>query len=90
MLLMTDAKLMIFNVKPFRFPSYAFLSVLFQNVQKPFHTFLYDVGAFLLGFLFAFAHYFLGGSVAYDSVFHVVFAHLCAYGVQCLCIDIAA
>ena len=24
MLLMTDAKLMIFNVKPFRFPSYAF------------------------------------------------------------------
>lgn len=43
MLLMTDAKLMIFNVKPFRFPSYAFLSVLFQNLKKPFHAFLYDV-----------------------------------------------
>ena len=79
MLLMTDANLLML-----------FLEFLFQNVKKPFHTFLYDVGAFLLGFLFAFARYFLGGIVAYDRVFHVVFAHLCAYGVQCLCIHIAA
>ena len=31
MLLMTDAKLMILNVKPFRFPSYAFLRVFISE-----------------------------------------------------------
>ena len=79
MLLMTDANLLML-----------FLEFLFQYVKKPFHAFLYDVGAFLLCFLFSFARYFLGGSGAYDRVFHVVFAHLRAYGVQCLCIHIAA
>lgn len=44
MLLMTDAKLMIFNVKPlFRFLLMLFGVFLFQNVQKPFHTFLHNI-----------------------------------------------
>ena len=44
MLLMTDAKFMIFNVKPlFRFLLMLFGVFLFQNVQKPLHTFLHYI-----------------------------------------------
>lgn len=46
-----------------------FWEFLFQNVQKPFHTFLHYVGAFLLFFLFASARYFLDGSDAFVAFF---------------------
>lgn len=44
MLLMADAKFMIFNAKPlFRFLLMLFGVFLFQNVQKPLHTFLHNI-----------------------------------------------
>lgn len=72
MLLMSDAKFMIFNVKPFRFPSYAFWEYLFQNDPKNFHAILLYAGAFLLVFLFASARYFLDGSDAFVRVFSCI------------------
>lgn len=44
MLLMADAKFMIFNAKPlFRFLLMLSGESLFQNVQKPLHTFLHNI-----------------------------------------------
>ena len=45
-----------------------FWEFLFQNVQKPFHTFLHYICAFFLFFLFASARYFLDGSDAFKKI----------------------
>lgn len=67
-----------------------FESIYFRMSKKTFTPFFSMQEPFFLSFSLPPPAIFLTAVMPSSEFFHVSFAHLCAYGVQCLCIDIAA